>query len=634
MPVGRRRHSLVRLSILALVFALALPANAQTKVPKKALALFNKAYYDIGLNRFETAKTYLEDAIDIYPAYAEARIYLADIYFHTGQYEEAIAAYTWVAAQPAPPWRVFHFLARSYFATGRFDETVATAEKYLANPKLSENTQRDARLLIANAHFSKTEMANPVPFNAENLGEKVNTADSEYLPSLNADETTVIFTRLLGGQEDLYATGKDRNGQWRLAEALEEGTINTGHNEGAHCISADGNTLLFTICNERNTRGSCDLYLSNKDGNGWTSPRNMGPAINSVSWDSQPSLSADGLTIYFVSNRPGGYGGKDLWVTHWKNGTWTAPENLGPEINTPYDEQTPFIHFDNETLYFSSDGHPGLGLHDIFISRRQDGKWSGPLNLGYPVNTNQVESGLTVSLDGSRAYYAAERDEGFGKLDIYEFKVPEHARPGRVTYVRARIIDKSTGKPVDADFALNYLSVNRDALTGTAVDGEFLICLPSGQDYGLQVKEEGYTMESMNFALKDTVERKAYVVTVEIEPIAQGQTMVLRNVFFITDSYDLLPASFSELQELVALLQRHPERTVEISGHTDNTGASDYNLDLSRRRAESVVQFLVLHGVTPQRLVARGYGDTRPMAGNDTAEGRALNRRTEVKILN
>jgi len=621
--------------ILILVLAMSITASSsygQDKVSKKAHNYFKEADYAIGLGELETAKEKLQLALKAQSNYVRARLYLADLHFIQENYQDALAEYLQLKDLDTYPSRVDQFLARTYFALGSFDSSIESMETYLLNDRLTAKTRREGELLINNAQFSITAVAAPLAFDPIHLGEEVNSENSEYMPSLNADESTVIFTRLIRGQEDLYITAHNADG-WKKAEPIEEGVITTGHNEGAHCISADGQVLLFTICNEKFTKGSCDLYISKKKGNQWSAPKNIGPPVNSVSWDSQPSLSADGKRVYFVSNRNGGYGGTDIWYADWNDEKWAEPVNMGPEINTPFNEQTPSIHFDNQTLYFSSDGHPGLGMHDIYFTRLKDEKWSTPVNLGYPINTNQVESGLDVTLQGIKAYYAAERPDGFGGLDIYEFDLPEFARPQRVTYVKALIVDSETKMPVNAEFQLSDLTFDQTDISGNSVDGEFLICLPSGNDYGLQVNSNGYVFESLNFALKDTVQREAYVLTIEIESVDTGISTVLKNVFFETDSYDLLPASDTELTALYDLLQKHKDIRVEIGGHTDNTGTATHNLSLSQDRAQSVVNYLSAKGIDPSRLAAKGYGDEVPRADNNTEEGRAMNRRTEFTVI-
>lgn len=623
---------LVQFALILLAVFLLIPSVHSQNIPKKAKKFFNEANYDIGLNRFDTAEEKLLLAIKVYPGYERARIYLADIYYQTEEYSKAVEAYTWVRTNGNPPVRVALFLAKSHFELQQYDQVIELVQEYLDNERISPRSRNDAERLLANAEFSREAIEDPVEFDPQNLGPAVNSSDHEYLPVLSADESTVVFTRKIRGQEDLYRTGMDGD-SWKEAEPLEEDVINTAHNEGAHCISADGKTLLMTICNERTTIGSCDLYLARKLRDGWTQPVNLGPKLNSVSWDSQPTLSADGKSIYFISNRAGGYGGKDIWVSHFRRGKWMDPVNLGPVINTPFDEQTPSIHFDNQTLYFSSEGHPGFGRQDIFFSRLVDGNWQNPVNLGYPINTSGSESGLSVSLQGEIAYFSAEREDGFGSMDIYSFELPEEARPQRVTYVKAIIRDKETGKPVNATFQLKNLDDPSASIVQTAVDGEILVCLPSGSDYSLHIKQDDYAFESFHFSLKDTVERKPFILDVQVETIKTGTNVVLQNVFFETDSYELHPASFSELEELTKLMQDNPDIRIEISGHTDNTGDHAYNIQLSAARAQSVVDHLVSNGIDAHRLIAVGYGPDRPVASNASAEGRALNRRTEFTVI-
>ena len=618
--------------LLLLVLTISISTNIQAQVSKKAQKYFDEADYDIGLNLFESAKEKLLLALKASPNFDKAHLYLANVNFQLEDYEAAIEEYNYVIQKESYPFVVNLYLARAYFSTQQFDPALKYIDIFLANDKISSTAKITAERLKRNAIFSKEAIKHPFDYQPKNLGEAVNSSDSEYMPYLSADEETVIYTRKINNQEDLYITGK-KGDEWILSEPMEEGVITTGHNEGAHCISANGKMLLYTICNEKNTLGSCDIYISKRVKDGWSYPINIGKPISSFSWDSQPSLSADGLSLYFVSNRAGGYGGKDIWVSHYQNKRWQEPVNLGPEINTEYDEQSPFIHFDNETLYFSSDGHPGLGKQDIYFSKLKDSVFTKPINLGWPINTHQNESGLNISLDGNVAYYAAEKPEGFGELDIYEFKTPDFAKPTRVTYVKGNIFDQVTQQPIDAEFVLSDLEGNLTPITNVTEDGSFLICLPSGKDYSLHVKKDGYLFESYNFQLKDTVQRSAHVLKINLEPMEKGKSIVLNNVFFETNSYELLPESKVELNELFKLLSLHPTAIVEISGHTDNIGHPSYNLELSQKRAQSVVNYLIEKGIASDRLKAKGYADLKPIADNDTPEGRAKNRRTEFMVI-
>ncbi len=622
----------LRGSLMAiLVFGFIYDGHTQ-KIPRKATAHFQDAVYDIGLNQFATAKEKLALAIRSHPEYTDAHLYLADIHFLEKDWATALKGYDLVKTLGDHPARVDLFRARSLFALSDFEAATVAAAEFLEQPGISASARRDAELLVVNAGFSMKALQAPVEFSPVNLGVMVNSASDEYLPALSADEGTVIFTRKIMGQEDLFVTGIT-DGSWKMSEPLDGGTINTGHNEGAHCISADGKLLLYTICNERFTLGSCDIYRSEHDLQGWTPPANLGAPVNSVSWDGQPSISADGSTVYFVSSRKGGYGGKDIWSCTWENDYWSDPVNLGSDINTAGDEQTPFIHFDDQTLYFCSDGHPGMGSHDLFVARRTNGQWGTPVNLGHPINTQGAESGLTVSLNGQRGYFAAQREDGYGGLDIYEFGLPPFARPFRVAYVKARIRDHVTGSPIAALVHAYDLQGKRIDTRRIARNGDIMFCLPAGTSYSFQVEKEGYLLQSVHFRLDDTVTRDAYLYEIALLSVAEGQTAILRNVFFETDSDALRPESDKELEVLHGFLVKHPALIVEIGGHTDNTGSLTYNLDLSMRRAKRVVDHLVSKGIDQSRLIANGYGPERPVADNDTPEGRAENRRTEFRIM-
>jgi len=342
--------------------------------------------------------------------------------------------------------------------------------------------------------------------------------------------------------------------------------------------------------------------------------------------------------------RPGGKGGRDLWfTTRQAGGKWSKPENLGATINTDLDEQTPFLHPDGQTLYFTSNGLPGMGENDLYLVRRQpDGTWGTPQNLGFPINTKANEGTLTVSLDGRTAYFAANRPDSQGGIDIYQFEMPANARPQPVTYARAKVKDAVTGKPLiakveftDLKTGLSYVSAN------TKSDGSFLVCLPAGKDYALNVNKEKYLFYSENFNLVETATfDKPFLLNIELQPIGSNpdaaapvsKPIALRNVFFETGSAALLPSSAAELDRLAALLTEVPTLRIQINGHTDNVGDDGSNLKLSEARAKSVYDYLATKNVAADRLKFKGYGEAQPIETNDTPEGRSRNRRTEFVV--
>jgi len=384
--------------------------------------------------------------------------------------------------------------------------------------------------------------------------------------------------------------------------------------------------------------GSCDIYQAFRKGNKWGMPRNLGGPVNSSKWESQPSISADGKTLYFVSNRSGGSGGMDIWVTQLApNNEWTIPRNLGDKINTPFSEETPFIHPDGKTLYFTSDGHVGMGEKDIYVTRKDaDGTWSEPKNLGYPINTWNDEQGLFVAASGENAYFSSDRKGGYGKLDLYSFKLYEEARPTRVTYVKGKVKDKETGKPLGAKFELIDLATSEVVIESSSdqIDGKFLVTLPVDHEYALNVSLDEYLFYSEHFSLpKEQDITKPYRMDVDLQPIKFGEKVVLKNIFFETASFDLLPESTVELDKLVAFMNNNASIHIEIGGHTDNVGKPEDNQLLSENRSKSVRQYLIDHAIPEGRIQYKGYAERQPIDTNETPEGRANNRRTEFKVV-
>ena len=414
------------------------------------------------------------------------------------------------------------------------------------------------------------------------------------------------------------------------------GNINSNNNEGAQNISQDGQWLLFTGCNFPNGFGSCDLYISYLSAEGWSAPENMGPNFNTEFWESAPSLSPDKKDLYFTSNRSGGYGGNDLYVSHrLENGRWSPPENMGPSINTAGDESAPFIHADNSSLYFTSNGLPGYGGDDLFVVRKKaDGSWGIPENLGYPINTIENEGSLVVAADGKTAYYASDRADSRGQLDLYTFELRDDVRPIQTFWVKGKVYDKKTGKGLPSSVELGDLS-NKQIISKLQTDetGNYLTTLPVGKDYAFNVNRKGYLFFSENFMLSHPTTDSVYQIDIPLQPIEANASIILKNIFFDVNKYDLKPASQIELDELIKLLRENPLVSVQINGYTDNVGKPADNLLLSENRAKAVVNYLTSKGIDAKRLSYKGYGEAQPVSPNTTDEGRANNRRTELKVL-
>ncbi|MBC8046318.1 MAG: PD40 domain-containing protein, partial [Fimbriimonadaceae bacterium] len=519
---------------------------------------------------------------------------------------------------------------------------------FLEHPKITGVTRRNAEQFLTSIEFAINAVNNPVEFNPVNLGKEVNSEYSEYFPSIAADNSLMVFTRKIPQegeanfsigetplQEDFYLT-TNNNDVWSVAQNVGK-PVNTRLNEGAQNISADGRYLFYTLCQSPNGFGRCDLYYAIKFGDIWSYPENCGKNINGGDWESQPSISADGKYLYFCSTRPGGLGGHDIWYAEInENGTWNKALNAGAPINTPYDEQSPFMHPDGRTIYFSSNGHPNMGGSDLFYAKKGiDDKWQQPVNLGYPINTSTNEITLTVSTDGTTAYYASDREEGFGGLDIYKFDLPEKLRPEPVTYVKATVRDERTKAYLKSNIQLIDLETGNILLTATSdsKSGEFLVVLPVGKKYALYVNKEGYLFHSENFSLENVIPDKPYLIDIYLQPVEVGEIITLRNIFFETASAALLPESKTELLKVNELLTKNPEIKIKLNGHTDNVGSDNDNLQLSIDRALSVKTFLIEQGIDATRIVHAGYGETKPLTTNDTEEGRAQNRRTEMEIV-
>jgi outer membrane protein OmpA-like peptidoglycan-associated protein len=340
--------------------------------------------------------------------------------------------------------------------------------------------------------------------------------------------------------------------------------------------------------------------------------------------------------LFFASNRPGGQGGKDIWYSVLDaDSKWKQPVNLGKNINTEGDEMSPFIYFDGRTLYFSSDGHTGMGGFDIYTTKmNSDSSWTEPENLGYPVNTYNDETGLAVEASGRRAYFSSVRDDINGK-DIFLFDLDESIRPAPVSYFKGRVMDSETGGAIKAGYELISLTEKKVIARGIAGgSGDFIVCLPSGFNYGINVSGDGYLFYSENFLLEGRHSAaEPYVKDILLTKIKAGEKIQLTNVFYATDSWQIEEESFNELNNLATLLNENEDVAMEIGGHTDSTGSDGHNMILSEKRALSVVDYLVSKGVSPDRLSYKGYGDTQPLTDGNTGEGRRLNRRTEAKVI-
>jgi outer membrane protein OmpA-like peptidoglycan-associated protein/tetratricopeptide (TPR) repeat protein len=624
---------------------------------RKAFNLYSEAQKYISYKKYGEAEEALKKAISKDKYFVEAYNLLGDAYIYDNKPEMAIESYKkGLELAPNKYPVVYIALGNAEFSLEKYEEARKMYSHYLQYNDLYNNFPK-VKKNIANCDFAIEAMKHPVPFHPENLGAGVNSKYDEYFPCLTVDSKTMLYTRLVEntGAQDIEKYNEDFfishyiDSAWSKCEDIGP-PINTKFNEGAPCLSPDGQILIFTACesygdygNERNGYGSCDLFFSRRIGNSWTKPINMGTPINTKKWESQPSYSSDGKTIYFIRGNVDKKGHKSQYIYMselGEDGKWKDPVRLNGKINSGDMQETVFIHPDNRTLYFSSDGPPGMGGMDIFISKRdENGDWGEPVNLGYPINTLRDENSFSVSGDGKTAYFASDRTGGYGGLDLYSFGLPEADRPQPVSYIKGKIFDKETKNPVYARFELIDLETGRVSVKSFSNkgNGEFLVCLPLNRNYALNVSADKYLFYSENFTFSDlrpqTSDFKPYNKDIPLQPIKVGETVILKNIFFETAKYDLKPESQIELNKLIDLLDKNPKMKIELSGHTDNVGGKDYNQALSENRAKTVYDYLAAHNISPERLAYKGFGDNKPIDTNDTETGRANNRRTEFKVV-
>lgn len=537
--------------------------------------------------------------------------------------------------------KVFWFeLGENYLLEGNYNQSLEYLNRYLKAEVMSRGRIEQAVMWRSNCEFALRNQRSLSDFRPRMLSDTVNAFAMQYFPVLTADEQELIFTRRKGAgnedDEDLVISRKNASGQWTAPQSISP-QINSENNEGTCTVSADGRQIIFTSCRGRSGYGSCDLFLSEKKGDQWSVPVNMGPSINSAAWESQPSLSADGRELYFVSDRKGGLGGRDLYVSYQiDKGKWTKAENLGPVINTRYDEISPFIHVNGRTLFFASNGRPGFGGYDLYRSERDDGKWSVPENFGAPVNTYEDQFSLFITTDGRRGYYSHEKELNDNSGRIYEIGIPQELQiKYRSNYVKGMVRDKSDSQPLRARIELFDIRQNKlvSFVESDSVTGAYLMVLTQGAEYALYVSRPGYLFQNLYFNYVESEHLAPIVMDISLERAKEGAAVVLNNIFFDYNKFDLKEKSYSQLDEVVRFMQENPALRVEISGHTDNQGSADYNRQLSLKRAQAVASYLATKGVQPQRVLQKGYGADKPITDNDTEEGRQQNRRIEFRVL-
>ncbi len=674
----RNTISMKNLLMACFILATASCSTAQmtySSKNKKAIALYEQGRDEPGKSvdpkthgpNYAGGIALLEKALEKDPAFWEAHMVEAEMYESLNQPYKAIEQYRKaleINPNPTSGGATYFYLGTLEYSVGEYENASKNLTTFVQTKGAHADYVTRSKQIINDCAFAIEAMKNPNQFKPVNLGPGVNTKDSEYFPTITVDGKTLLFTRRLedkrvpiyGEQEDFYVSNLSTFNTWETAIPMPK-NINTLNNEGAPTIAADGRTLIFVACSDesgsygdnRKGKGSCDLFYTKRLGNQWVDPINLPGAINTGNWETQPSLSADGKTLYFVRRimTRGGRPDSDIYTSTMKDdGSWDTPVRLPNTINTPYMEESVLIHPDGKTLYFSSQGHRGMGGLDIFVSRMNDkGEWGIPENLGYPINTSADENSLLVSADGEIAFFASDREGGFGKLDLYYFIMPEKFRPVKTLYFDGLVFDAVTKAPLPGKFSLVNIKTGKEVIKSEAdqVNGTFTVSLPTNEEYALSVSYPGYTFFSQNFNMTVADNQESFHMDVPMNPITAGSTTALKNVFFDLNKASLRPESFVELNKLRDFLKSNPTIKIEIGGHTDTRGDAAENMKLSDARAKSVKDYLIQQGVEASRLSSKGFGETMPIFSdeviakmtkeNEKEKAHQENRRTEYKIV-
>ena len=606
---------------------------------KKSLSRASQKHFNQGLQwtdagNYAKAREAFLKAIHADPNYFEAFVQLGALAFEKKDWKKSAEYFNQALALDSVKNPMIHFkLGELYWFQDEYDIALRKFQRFARFEKIHPGTLKKVNKYIRDSQFI-LEAPQYVDFKEKRLPIQINTSLPEYLPSLTADETKIVFTRRINGQEDFYISEKI-DSTWSESQPISD--LNTSQNEGAHCLSADGKLLIFTACHRKDGLGSCDLYYSTFNGTSWSRPQNLGSSINSRGWEGQPSLSASSRHLYFSSDRSGGEGGRDIWIASRNSTGWDPPQNIR-SINTSDNEEVPFIHADDATLYFMSNGWPGFGSTDLYLSKKLNGVWQKPLNLGAPINSKAGEGALHVNVAGKTGYFARTIED---QIDIFSFEIPERIKPNPATYVQWIVKHRITGEPLNAIVTITDLKLKKAIRKmRTNADGESLVCLPAGIDYAFTVEKEGFAFFSKHYNLdtSGTLIKPAKFIAY-LEPITEtereeeSEPIVLNNVFFEFGKAQILEKSQPELNRLALLMLEKPKLHIRIQGHTDNIGSDLDNLLLSEDRARAIYQFLIEHDVQSNRMEYVGFGSSRPIADNDTEAGRQQNRRSEFVII-
>ena len=642
--------------ILPFFFTFQLPAQelCQTKLDKKNEKIYQEGVTAFKKGNFTQTAFLMKQVLSAEPGCVDAHFLLgmSNVKKPSSNFREAEKNFMKVL-ELCPGYDVytFYYLGEINYSIENYKSALTYLNEFLKDvDKIRKDEDYNRAVELVNySKFYLDITENPVPFNPS-VVEGISTQDDEYLAVLSPDNHLSFFTRktLVKGDKNSVVQESKFKEKFMFSNRGEDGAFNSGEempdpfnivgNQGGVTVTADNNTIYLTICkyDQKQQYTNCDVYYSENVGGYWSPIKGVSSKINlPISFESQPSISADGNTLYFVSDRNGGYGGMDIYRSiKNEQGEWGTPINLGPVINSSGDERTPFLHPDGKTLYFSSNGWTGLGGFDIFISHLNDaGNWTKPKNIGSPINTIEDEVGFFVSTDGVNGFFASTKYNGKGGWDLYSFNLYEEARPDKVLFIKGTVKSEDSDVPVRARIELKNVetkSVSEIPLDSTT--GNYVAVRPFTNDYIMTVKKEGYVYESKYIAKIDSTFKVPAKVDMEIKPIELNKSYRINDIYFPFNSYELTQESKAVLDQLIEFLKENPDISIQIQGYTDNIGKDEVNLKLSDNRARSVYSYLISVGIDDTRLTYKGYGESEPVASNETEEGRARNRRTVFVI--
>lgn len=637
---------------LTIVVLLLLPVSALLAQSQQARAQYDEGRRLYSESKYQEALTPVERAVALHADYPEALALLGELLARLDRPADAVRTFERISASSSPGsgyyfywWGLAHLVREEWdLAAARYRTFLERYDSVSSRTQLRHRVQHRLRYVLESPGLRAAPPTMPAPVN---LGPTVNSAQDESAPTLDPTGRTLYFTsqrrsRLsrengsdsAGWGENVWRTNRTSAG-WSAPEMLPE-PINTRQNTAAASFSGDGQTMIYAICGQTGGVGSCDLYEATLSGDSWSVPRNLGNVVNSSAWDANPRITADGNAIYFASERTGGYGGSDIYVTRRNRfGEWGIPVNLGASINTPESEARPFLAQDGKTLYFSSSGHPGFGGRDIFVSVWDNDRWGEPRNLGAPLNSPGDDQAFTIAGSGEVGFYTSNRAGPNTDTDVFQVTIPDDMRPAPTVIVAGTVTNAATRAPLTAWVLVEDIQSGEliASFRSNEATGRYLVVLPTGRDYSVAATSSGFFFRSERFTVPDSARFTEIARDIQLSPLVRGTRVVLNNVFFETGSATLSAESRTELRKVLELMTSNPTIVIEVGGHTDNVGAEAANMRLSHNRAMAVREYLVQAGVPGSRVQAKGYGQTSPVAPNDTPEGRQANRRTELIIV-